>query len=55
MGDRELQVSDAGFEIIHEADHGTVVFAAIVGNETGSKLARNRPARRLISRLGSNF
>ena len=38
-------------EVVHEAGDRAVVSAAIVGNDPGSKLARNGPARRLIGRL----
>jgi hypothetical protein len=39
-------VSDAGFEVVHEACNRAVVFAAVVGNGAGRKLACHRPARR---------
>ena len=55
MGDRESQVHDARFEVIHEAGDRTVVLAAIVGNDASRELARNGPARRLIGRLRADL
>src|SRR5262249_59031984 len=47
----EAQMGDARFEVIPEARHCPVMLAAVVGHDAGGKLARNRTARRLISRL----
>ena len=33
--ERESQVGDAGFEVVHEACDRAVVFAAVVGNDAG--------------------
>jgi hypothetical protein len=49
MGDRESQVRDAGFEVVHEAGDRTVVLAAVVGNDAGRELARNGSTRALKS------
>ncbi len=46
VGDRESQVRDAGFEVVHEAGNRSVVLAAIIGNDPGRELARNGSAWR---------
>jgi hypothetical protein len=48
MRDRESQVGDAGFEVVHEAAD---VLSAIIGNDVGCELSGNRSARRLVDRL----
>jgi len=47
----EAQMGDARFEVIPEARHCPVMLAAVVGHDASGKLAGNRTARRLISRL----
>ena len=48
MRDRELQVGDAGFEVVHEAADRAVVLSAKIGNDVGCELSGNRSARRLV-------
>src|SRR6185437_4583574 len=55
MRDRESQVGDAGFEVIHEACDRAVVFAAVVGIDADREFARDGPARRLIGRLRADL
>jgi hypothetical protein len=47
----ERHPGDARFEVIPEARHCPVMLAAVVGHDASGKLAGNRTARRLISRL----
>jgi hypothetical protein len=44
-------MGDARFEVIPEACHCPVMLAAVVDHDASGKLAGNRTARRLISRL----
>src|SRR6266542_437349 len=55
MGHWEAQVRDAGFEVVHEAHNRALVLLAVVGHDAGCKLAGNRPARRLVGRLGPHL
>jgi hypothetical protein len=45
MRDRESQVGDTGFEVVHEAGDRAVVFAGIFGDKPSRKLPRNGSAR----------
>jgi hypothetical protein len=41
MRHREVQVGDAGFEVVHEAGNATLLLPAVVGDDPRRKLARN--------------
>jgi hypothetical protein len=51
----EAQLRNAGFEVVHEARNRALVLLAVVGDDAGRKLAGNRPARRLVNRLGPHL
>ena len=40
MRHREAQVGYVGLEVVHEAGHRTIVFAAIIGHDAGGELAQ---------------
>jgi len=55
MRHRESQVRDTGFEVVHEADNCAIVLPAVVSDDAGRKIARDRSAWRRIGCLHADF
>src|SRR5262245_52318161 len=51
MGHRELKVCDTGLEVVHETCDAAFLLPAVIGDNAGRELARDRAARRLVGRL----